>query len=650
MLQYITVFDPSRSCGENDMHKQLLLYHSFKGSEISLNDKLGRIGIIQGIWSLTKSLSSLKRDDEKIIELEGEVILIIQVESSFYICLSISSDDDSLSSSIPHQFYLAHMWYCYQFFTLEHGLFQDFEDAGRLTDLLNEQFILFWNDISLKPEAIIRRGITGLWPHAHKVAELEFETSEETWEASINQNILLDPENYLGIKDILVYHLPSQNSIKSTKKSKKLGAKTYGLVRNFSTDLKIVTQLSNWIYHMHAVYDNLSSHVLAGNAHYKEAPTEVEAQQNNEPNQEETSSTGAAASNSSTNLQEHGNMFFHNLTLPISFAYDAVQEVGSTTGISNSISLLMDYVPKWGKYPQETGSGELVNDHQFNKSRYGYLISPLCAKMLPMAYKIKRVRCGQNGESKIYNLLFWYYDDVLAVIVCEPTFNNIWEPQYLGDLSYKLCTSIEQFYATAFKFPKSAEKRAQKKASFAYSIYNKKSKEIESSIPSWYDTIEHDVEISPLNLVINGVDQLFGNATSIRENQEGNKWGIDIMGSLFGLKSTEATDKTVSKKENPIEKTYENFLDCIPQEKLWELQLQILQYLMSLRNTNKTEDITEERLLKLNNGVLCYIKNNENGIVIIVKNWYENEEIDGKTLFTSLGKEVSHWWALKSRE
>ena len=163
---------------------------------------------------------------------------------------------------------------------------------------------------------------------------------------------------------------------------------------------------------MHAVYGELSSHVLAGNAHYKEAP-----QQNDNTMDGPEEGSNGASTNQET-LQEQGKVLLHNLTLPISFAYDAVHEVGATTGISNSISLLMDYVPKWGTLG---GQNERTNHEQLSKrSRYGYLISPLSSKMLPMSYKVKKiVREQEDGESKNYNLLFWYYDDILAVIVCE---------------------------------------------------------------------------------------------------------------------------------------------------------------------------------------------------------------------------------------
>lgn len=632
MLQYITIFDPTRSSSEDDLYKQLLLYHSFQDLEVSLNDKLGRIGMIQGIWSLTESLSDVEKSKEKVIELTRELILVIKVESRFFVSLCVSIEQDEDSTSIPHQLYLSYMWHCYHFFVLQHGYFSKFTSAGELTDLLNEHVVSFWQDILLKPETIIRRGIAGLWSDTYKTAELEFETSDESWESLITQNILLEAESYLGIKDVLIYHLPNHMKDKESKRDVKLGYKTYGLVRHFSNDLGIISQLSNWIYHIHAVYGELSSHVLAGNAHYEEAlPAET---QNCEP-----ASNEPQGGISQETLQEQGKTLFHNLTLPITFAYDAVQEVGATTGIPNTISLIMDYIPKWGPL---SGQDERTKDNQMSlRARYGYLISPLSFESLPFDYKVKRVVDEQrNGDSKVYNLLFWYYDDVLAVVVCEPEFKKIWDSQYLEDLSYKLCQGIERLYVTAFQRDTADVKSLQKKDSFAHVKYSKVSKELRSSIPTWFDgSIEHK-DVSPLKLVINGVDQLFGVSPNVPQANEAlmtTNWGIDIMGSLFGIDKTKNNSNLASMKRYRLDKKYENFLDKLPQEKTWELQVQIIQFLVSLASSTRATEITEERLLKLNNGLLCYIREDEKELAIVVTNWFEHEdELSNKLLSLSV--------------
>ncbi|QLG70248.1 hypothetical protein HG535_0A01860 [Zygotorulaspora mrakii] len=651
MLQYVTVFDPSRSTNEEDIHKQLLLYHSFTGSETTLQDKLSKIGVIQGIWSLTDSLNDGEKSCEKVIDLDAGVILTIKVESKFFICMSIARNESELA--IPHQLYMSQMWYCYYFFTLNYGKLKNIEDTRKLTASLNEHFVSFWNDIVLRPEVIARRGITGLWPHSCKIAELEFNAEEESWESMVKQSILLETDSYLGIKDILVYHLPSQNSVVEHKKQIKLGYKTYGLVRHFSPDLEITNELSNWIYHKHAVYDFLSSHVLAGAAHYKEAFEGLDtSHESNNDFTTEAQSTGTQQSQTDfqLNLQKQGKVLLHNLTLPFTFAYDAVQEVSYTAGISKSMSLFMDYVPKWRKSGSDNPFTDDIDDSNNTNSRYGFLISPLCSQMLPTSYKVKSVKYydKDTGDRKEYHLLFWYYGDVLAVIVCEPNFSKIWDTQYLQDLSYKLRLSMECFYRTAFKNPE-IQGKENKKESFSYVVLKKDDKTIKSSLSPSHDISLQNDSVTPLELVVNGVDQLFGAANTHYYDDSGIRIrGLDMMGGIFGNKNTNKTEGSNNSRDltNIYEKTYENFVDGLPQDKKWDLQLQILAFLKSFENSQKTRNIIEERLLKLNNGILCYIKENDDNLTVVLKNWYENEESykSSKSLFMSLGVDVYNWW------
>lgn len=143
--------------------------------------------------------------------------------------------------------------------------------------------------------------------------------------------------------------------------------------------------------------------------------------------------------------------------------------------------------------------------------------------------------------------------------------------------------------------------------------------------------------------MINGVDQLFGGGANSSEDAEppvSNNWGIDIMGGLFGINWDKINTTSASMREYRLDKKYDNFLDGLTQMKTWELQSQIIQFLMSLKSSAKAADITEERLLKLNNGLLCYIRDDENEIAIVIKNWFENEdELSSKSLLLNLSKD-----------
>ena len=656
MFKYITIFDPTRSTDEDDTYKQLLLYYSFENGQTTLNDKLSKIGIIQGIWNLTGSLTdknlsaSLSNNNDKIVQLDDEVIFIINIESQYFIglCVSYSEerDDNEKKQFIPQELYLANLWYCYKFFVLQFGEFNSFENTSQLTNSLNEHFILFWQDLILKPESLYRKGLNCLWPDAYKIAELGFDTSTETsWESSLNQNILLEPENYLGISDILVYHLPT--NFKREFQERQDG-KTYGLIRNFASDLESLADVSNWLYHLHSTYEILSSHVLSGNAHYKEVRADNKPVIDNDNDM--STPVDDEPQNFGENLTNQTKNFFHNMTLPISFAYDAIQEVGVTTGISNSISMVMNYIPR---ISFSGSTKKATNTQSYSNIRHGFLISPLAEKSLPMNYKVKKLKLKftQDKVQNHYNCLFWYFNDVLIVIVCNEQFEKIWDIDYLKNLDTKLYESINIFYKTALNVTPISKRL--KRESFAYFIVDKSNPSnltIKLSIPSWFQSEAVSNSTTPLQLIINGVDQLFLNGSI--ESQMRNIRGIDIMGSLFGLNANK-NDNSLNITKSSTMSTSSNFLSLMPDDKLWELHLELLQFLSTLKNSKKIDSIKEERLLKLGNGLLCYLDDTESKLQVIIKNWFElgdekkASDLHQGSLFSSLGLDVAQWKELQ---
>ncbi|CCF60489.1 hypothetical protein KAFR_0K01350 [Kazachstania africana CBS 2517] len=648
MLQFLTVVDPTRSHSEDDAFETLVLYHEFDTKKISsLNDKLSQIGIIQGIWSFTGSLSdgSQDYDRERVIELEAETMVTIQVESRFLITVSVNKDN----VGIPYQYYMSQLWFCYKFFILEYGQFSNFQDIKELTNLLNEQLIPFWSDIHLKPDTIIRRGIESLWPNSYKIADLDFKyrTSTnsddlETWESIIKQNILFQEENYLGLKDILVYHLP-------TKKKRKFGTKSYGLVQHFCANFENIADLSNWVYNLQSKYDDLSSHVIAGNAHYKEVPTNL--MENEQQNQEIGQDGDTVADNHQplTERVNSGSKLMHNLTLPVSMAYEALQEVGTTTGISNSMSFFEDYIPFWSF---NIFSGKKNTSLRRNENnRYGFLISPLSSDILPQNYRTKKLHLTFDGKTDIYNSLFWYYDDLLILIICEKTFDRIWDHNYLKNIGYILRSSMEKLCANAFSFSIDEDQewlKSNNTKNFAYTVIDKNSKILRSSITPCYELSLDSDNKSPLELVVEGVDELLTkNGLSVTERH----WGLDIMGDFlrFGYK-TEPEPQSNMDESKLAYKKYTNFLDSMNNDKLRELHEEVLQFLTSMQNSRRTKEASEERLITLGNGLLCYLKENEQQLVVILKNWFFQDSAERSnndredSLFSSLGKDVIDWW------
>ncbi|CAI1919330.1 hypothetical protein SEUBUCD646_0D03410 [Saccharomyces eubayanus] len=710
-LRYITVFDPSRSTNEDDTFKQLLLFHSFGDNDPvpSLNEKLSTIGIIQGIWSLTNSGSSSddqNEDLEKIIELDNDVLLCIKVESRFFISLAISNGSGD-ENTIPFQYFSSYLWLSYKFFKLLNGPFARFnKDFNKLTDLLNEFVLPFWNDIYLNLETITNRSFTVIWPDFYKRANFQHgsfnpvinNADKESWDAIVLQKILLDKKSYLGIKDILVYHLPKYNDT-STKVP--IGTKTYGLVRNFTNDLKTLPDISNWLYHLHYTYGEISSHILTGNAHFKEELPVEEEQEQNQPTreggeggrEEEEEEEEEVEQQQQNTLPNHTNnlslseRMMHNVTLPISFAYDAIHEVSTTTGVSSSLSMIIDYVPKphWPFLSSSSNKNDSknkstgINDRTktnttlitesetiggtIGSSRFGFLISPLSCNLLPPSYQALKLNLdfkNSKGDENFYNCLFWYFDDFLVMVVCDPDFDKIWEKDYLKDLNFQLCQSMICLKDDIFN-----SQKCDTMESFGYVVKDNATNQIDSSVPFGSPRMTLNENISSLQLAINGIDQFINDNSNSLSLINWNP--IAIMGGFNNSSkgnNTQGSQSELVGNKQASKRKYLNFLSLMNTEKLWDLQIDVLQFLISLQNSKKDpEYFQEERLLKLNNGILCYIRETNSKLVIIIKNWFQNDDTTKalkqrnhvgsngfmeSSLFQSLGPDVIDWW--ESRE
>lgn len=690
MLRYLTIADPTRSTTGTDLWRSLLLYHEFGSSAGSTtSEKLNRLGMIQGIWHLTRDSNHGDEPDdmERVIELDDEVILVIQVESRFLICCSVCQRDeeknDDTGKSIPYQFYLAHLWLSYRFFVLLFGEFSKFENSETLTDVLNEHFVPFWSDVFLKPELLVRRGVEVLWHNAYKVAELglpdetsergndESDTdpagqSEDLWELLINKEILLQEENYLGIKDILVYHLPQDHELAGEEQPKRRirGAKSYGFVKNFAIEFESLPDISNWIYHLHSAYGHLSAHVLAGSVHYKEKPATEIAQtvMTNRDNVGQQPSIDGN-SESGTHLDETpslGKRLFDTIALPVSLAYDAVHEVSETTGVSGSLNFLRDHIPHWSSTagnPSTSGEDSSGDHLSFNLGqggrRYGFLISPLALEALPMNYKVRKLYLKINRNQDFYSVLFWYYEDILVVVVCDPKFDMIWDRNYLNDLSYTLSRSMEQLYANVLR------RKNPKMEMFSYLVVDKIKDRVLSSLPRCYQFPDPTGgKSTKLELVsVPGSDLLSPLGLFDDRNSEGDAGGyqtilssIDVVASLF--KGNRISKKGSKPQTHSNFISYKTFLDSLESSKQWQLQKAVLSFIESLGDVKVRADMTEEKFLTLGNGILCYLKEDDSYFMMILKDWLDERTIEevrkgsrSGTLFASLGSDVMAWWA-----
>ncbi|SCV04506.1 LANO_0G10616g1_1 [Lachancea nothofagi CBS 11611] len=630
MLDFVTVFNPSFSTNERDAEKQLLLFHSFqKGHSLSLNDKLAELGIIQATWRFSESFVDSKGVGESVLELGDKLLCTILVEEDFFVTLAI----ELAECEVPATYFLAHLRHCYDFFVLQFGSWCNFENPNKLTDCLNEVLVPFWSEMNLMPNHIWYTGFLSYWPQCYKAADLDNEKDLNPealpWDTRLKQQVLLDDASFLGLQDILVYHLPKPATHK--------GYKSYGLVRNFTPNFDSLPKISNWIEYLDTIYTRLSSHVIAGNVQYKEILEEDAAETSNENEEQPVSNS----------LMNQSKKIYHNFTLPITFAYDAVQEVSNMTGVSSSMSLLTDFMPKIPSWNPWASS----NDNKPKVARSEFLISPLSASFLPESYKVKVLELSYNGVVQSYNCLFWFYNEILVVLVFKKDFAKIWDHEYLHDIHFKLTNCISELYSSHL-----TSKPDKPPDSFCYATISKETHQIRSSFPL-YKIQKILASASPLELVVNGLDEFLTSGANrktsvatlnptpgpIQDDDIVSKpsWGLSLMGGIFRKEQLE--DKAVVQ--------FDTFLDNISDEKLRCLHLDISKFVNTLSTSRRAEDLKEEKLIKLNNGVVCFIREDSDKIVILVENWFDKRgskskrvPSEKKSLVQYMRTDVTDWW------
>lgn len=91
----------------------------------------------------------------------------------------------------------------------------------------------------------------------------------------------------------------------------------------------------------------------------------------------------------------------------------------------------------------------------------------------------------------------------------------------------------------------------------------------------------------------------------------------------------------------------------VNEKQLRELNKELMVILGSRNYTaSYTEADTKESLLKLNNGLMVYLLEDNRRLVFIIKNWFEDpqqtqytkKKKEASRMIDSLGREVSRWW------
>ncbi|QEU60687.1 Ccz1 [Kluyveromyces lactis] len=607
-VQFIVLFRDDDD-NKNDSCK-LLLYHDLTEHMLSTNEKEQKIGIIKGMWRFSNEFSH--NNEYCHVELDSYSMLVLEVEPSYYLALGF---ENTYNSQWPK--YKVRLSQCYQFFAMQHGKMQDIEDKT-LSGLLNEHFIPFWDEINLIPDYFLMQDINTaiddkMFPCCQFADALNCISEVKDWQNYLKNNVLLSEENYLNIKDVCVYHLPKNN--KNTKE--------YGFITNFDPQFKSLPTLSNWLVGIDSMYGTVSSHGLAGTMSLTETEQQIELD------------AEEAHHEQPPNIKT----VWDNVTLPITFTMDALKDIGQLTGVSNSLSLFTNLKPSWNLWSSssENSAGSAKLD---DKDEYSWLISPLNPSFLPKVYQMRKFYLQFDDWSQ-YNILFWKFKDVIVAVIVDPSFKKISEESFLMKLQEELWNGISLFYEnTGF------EKR---QCSFDYTILFKEEGKYYSSIPRWKNGL--DESDTALKLVIKGLDETLQFLTNNANRKSSVATVTEVWHDMSLTEHPIPSDP--SKGEDGTEKSDKSessIFSKLNESQLVELNKELMVILGTRSLTAWYKDAnTKERMLKLNNGLMVYLLENNRKLVLIIKNWFIDSQQKTKSkrstdMIESLGKDVSTWW------
>ncbi|CDO93676.1 unnamed protein product [Kluyveromyces dobzhanskii CBS 2104] len=607
-VQFIVLF---RDDDDNkDDSCKSLLYHDLTQHVLSTNDKEQKIGIIKGMWRFSNEFS--RNGKYCHFELESYSMIVLEVEPSYYCAIGF---DSAYSSQWPK--YLVQLSHCYQYFVMQQGKMRHIKDKT-LSGLLNEHFIPYWDEVNLIPDYFLMQDINTaiddrMFPCCQFSDALDGVSEVKEWQNYLKNNIILSQENYSNVKDVCIYHLPKNNN----------NTKEYGFVTNFDPQFRSLPVLSNWLVGIDSMYGTVSSHGLAGTMSLAETERQIELE------------AEEAQHAQPTNMKT----VWDNVTLPISFTMDALKDIGQLTGVSNSLSLFTNMKPTWNPWSSSTenSANSTKNDE---KDEYSWLISPLNPSFLPKVYQMRNFYLQFDTWSQ-YNVLFWKFKEVIAAVIIEPEFKRISEESFLMKLQEDLWNGISLFYENP-----GFEKRH---CSFDYTILYKEESKYYSSIPFWKNGL--DESDNALKLVIKGLDETLHFLTN-NANRKSSIATVTEVGHDMSL-----TDHTVptgpSGKEGDADQSTKNgtsIFGKLSESQLLELNKKLLIILGNRTLTTSYKDAnSKERMIKLNNGLMVYLFENNTKLVLIVKNWFIDSQpkIRSKrsiNMIESLGKDVTSWW------
>lgn len=597
-VRFITVF---KDAGERKTCK-LLLYHELTENVLSTNEKEQKIGMIKGMWDFAGEFSG--ESEYCHVELESYDLVIIKTEAKYFLVLGF---EDSYTNQWNQ--YRVRLSQCYQFFIMQYGLMGSLQDE-QLTQSLNEHFIPFWDEINLIPNYFQAQNVNCLlsdkmFPCCQPKDILDSTDEVKEWETYIKTKIIHSKDNYPNIKDICIYHLPKNNK----------DAKRYGYLTNFNSQFKSLSTLTNWLVHLDSIYGSISSHGLAGTMSLSGTDEQIELDAHESDVE------------SSSNLKT----VWDNVTLPLNFTIDAIKDIGHLTGVSSSFSMLASLKPwnPWGSLPDN--KSPLKDD---NNDHYRWLISPSNPNFLPKVYQLRQFYL-EFDEWKKYNVLFWNYKDIVAVLIFETNFEKIWEESYLMGLQEFLWNGMSLFYEQP-----ELETRQTK---FDYTIFYKEESMYYSTIPIWKNGVEE--QDSALKLVIKGLDETLNFLSNNANRKSSIATVTDLNPEIIMAEDRTASEDNAEELESKIKGS--SMFNHLNQEQCRELRKELTVILESL-SLDRIKPATSEKLLKLNNGLMVYLYEDNYKLAFLIKNWFNNphppKSKRSTAVIESLGPDAMKWW------
>lgn len=448
-INFFSILDPSLSHDEEDSINQLLVFWSPNDQDINENDKLSKIGIVQGINNFVKNFE--ENDSLDYIELNNQLIIFELFEDRFQIMISINltqvkdeGDVEYIQNDIaPISFLKELIHQGYNDFRLHNGSFNyNFDNFGKdeFMTYLGKWWEIWVTNLQLE---IIENGVLKLYD-GYKKANIE--------PPAINTSI--------DFKNLLIFNTNKSNY------------ETYGLIYDHFNNLTHTskTRLLNWLEEQDNYTLTPQSILISPILKNPKVITDL---------------------NNSEIIYDPFKLVFNTLSEVSRVSGVTAGVNAGVHGVSNGMSTINGYLPSWMGGGSKSLDNEEVGQDEIPKGveNYGFLIGKIGDEVIK-----KEIWLEFEGdeEKKFKMIVFKYYDYIFLSI-------------HDDDINYDVINDEFIKIGDMLKFNQVNEKN------FYFMIYDKFDKTIESNIPNIpKDEIDeindvkyfHDLSISKTQSII----------------------------------------------------------------------------------------------------------------------------------------------------